>query len=255
MTSAVTIRPVTGLGEILSGEGLASNIAEAIRAMQIRLESHSILVVAQKVISKAESRFIDLRDVEPSDRARDIARASDKDPRLVELILRESSDVMRVRPHVLIVRHRLGYVMAHAGIDRSNVPMADGWERVLLLPEQPDESAASLRAALGQELGVEPGVIVSDSFGRAWRLGTVNVALGCAGVAAVRDRRGELDRDGRPLENTIVGWADAIAAAAGLVMGEAAEGHPVVLVEDLHCDAPPLPASALIRPIRDDLFT
>ena len=171
----------------------------------------------------------------------------------------ESSAVLRAVPNVLVVRHRLGHVMANAGIDRSNVPGHDGGngpqgEHVLLLPLAPDRSAEQLRERLHLAAGVRPGVIVSDSFGRPWRNGVVNVALGAAGVPSLIDRRGELDRHGRRLEVTQVAFADAVCAGAALVMGEASEGTPVVIVEGLRPRAPLCDVSALIRPLEQDLF-
>jgi coenzyme F420-0:L-glutamate ligase/coenzyme F420-1:gamma-L-glutamate ligase len=213
-----------------------------------------ILVVAQKIVSKAEGRFVDLATVTPSERAKVIAAKSLKDPRLVEVILGESQEIMRAAPNVLIVRHRLGCVMANAGVDFSNVRRVPGEERVLLLPANPDASADALRKSLEQGVGASMGVIVSDSFGRAWRNGVVNVALGAAGVPALLDRRGELDLYGRPLQVTEVGFADAVAAAAGLVMGEAQEGRPLVLVRGLSWQAPEREGRALLRPIEQDLF-
>jgi coenzyme F420-0:L-glutamate ligase/coenzyme F420-1:gamma-L-glutamate ligase len=250
MTSLV-IHPLGGIGEIEAGTDLADVLGAAVARCGLDLQAHDVLVVAQKVVSKAEERFVDLRDVEPSARARELAGATAKDARLVELILRESSEVLRARANVLIVRHRLGYVLAQAGIDRSNVP---GDERVLLLPVDPDASATSLRDALRARTGVDVGVVISDSFGRPWRLGTTNVAIGVAGVTALWDRRGERDRTGRALESTLVAWADAIAAAAGLLMGEAAESVPAVLVRGLACPAAPNPARTLVRPLDEDLF-
>ncbi|MGH8179827.1 MAG: coenzyme F420-0:L-glutamate ligase, partial [Steroidobacteraceae bacterium] len=174
-----------------------------------------------------------------------------KDPRVVELVLAESVEVLRAKPDVLIVRHRLGFVMANAGIDRSNV---GGRDRVLLLPADPDGSAESLRAAILKRFGIEVGVIICDSFGRPWRKGVTNVALGAAGVPSLLDRRGEPDRNGRRLEVTEVALADQLASAAGLLMGEGAESRPAVLVGGLTLQAPPVPAACLIRPLEEDLF-
>ena len=249
--NSLILHPLGGIGEIDAGADLAGVLCAAITRCGLDLQPHDLLVVAQKVVSKAEDRFVDLRGVEPSARALELAGTTDKDARLVELILRESSDVLRARPNVLIVRHRLGYVLAQAGIDRSNVP---GDERVLLLPIDPDASATSLRDALRASSGVDVGVVITDSFGRPWRLGTTNVAIGSAGIPSLWDRRGERDRAGRALESTLVAWADAIAAAAGLLMGEAAEGVPAVLVRGLACPAAPNPARSLVRPLDEDLF-
>jgi coenzyme F420-0:L-glutamate ligase/coenzyme F420-1:gamma-L-glutamate ligase len=246
-----SLRALPGIGEIPPGSDLAELLLGALAAAGLRLASQDVLVVAQKAVSKAEGRFVSLADVAPSPRARELAAVTGKDPRLVEVILGESTEVLRAKPNVLITRHRLGLVMAQAGIDRSNVP-GDG--RVLLLPLDPDRSAAALRQRLMAAQGVEVGVIVSDSFGRPWRLGTTNVAIGAAGVPALWDRRGEADREGRALETTQVAWADAVAAAAGLAMGEAAEGTPAVLVSGLRWSLPALPARALQRPLDEDMF-
>jgi coenzyme F420-0:L-glutamate ligase/coenzyme F420-1:gamma-L-glutamate ligase len=211
-------------------------------------------VFAQKVVSKAEGRFRDLADTVPSIRAQEIAALCGKDPRLVELVLQESSEVVRVAPNVLITRHRCGYVMANAGIDRSNTGAAPDAATVLLLPEDPDASARALRDRLAAHSGVAPGVIVSDSFGRPWRLGTVNVALGVCGLPAVVDQRGGRDRDGRTLLVTQVAVADAIAAGAGLALGEATEGTPMVHVRGFASHAACGDGRALVRPDHEDLF-
>jgi coenzyme F420-0:L-glutamate ligase/coenzyme F420-1:gamma-L-glutamate ligase len=248
---ALCVIALQGLPEVVPGQELGALLAPRLRVLDPPLARFDVLVVAQKIVSKAEGRFLELGSLQPSARAQELARVTGKDPRLVEAILSDSSEVLRARTGVIVARHRLGYVMAQAGVDRSNV---GGTDRVLLLPEAPDESAARLRAALAHLLGVAPGVIVSDSFGRPWRLGTINVALGAAGVPALWNRRGEHDRNGRPLETTEVAWADAVAAAAGLAMGEGAEGTPCVLVRGLSWSAPELPAQRLLRPIEDDLF-
>ena len=239
------------LGEIARGDALGALIASACAREAVELSDDDVLVIAQKVVSKAENRFLDLERVAPSAQAQELAAVTGKDPRLVEAILGEATEVLRAKPNVIVVRHRLGYVMAQAGIDRSNV---GGAERVLLLPESPDESAQRLRTRVAALTGVAPGVVISDSFGRPWRLGTTNVALGAAGVPSLVDRRGEPDRNGRPLESTEVAWADAVAAAAGLAMGEADEGTPCVVVRGLRWSAPDVPALGLVRPIDEDMF-
>jgi coenzyme F420-0:L-glutamate ligase/coenzyme F420-1:gamma-L-glutamate ligase len=220
------------------------------------LESGDVLVLAQKIVSKSEGRVRSLAGVAPSARAREVAAACGKDPRLVELVLAESTEILRVAPDVLIARHRCGYVMANAGIDRSNTgSRGDRDDLVLLLPEDPDASALALRERLAALCGVAPGVVVSDSFGRPWRLGTVNVALGVAGLPALVDQRGQVDRDGRTLLVTQIAVADAIAAGAGLAMGEAAESTPIALVRGYDCaSVPPGTGRALLRPRREDLF-
>ncbi len=255
---------VTGLPEIEPGADLASMIAAALEAREFALRPRDVLIVAQKIVSKAEGRLVELDSVVPSDEARRLARVTGKDPRLIEVILGETEEVVRAAPNVLIVRHRLGFVMANAGVDRSNVPAsraatgpreaAAPRERALLLPHDPDRSAARLRERLTERFGTPLAVIVSDSFGRPWRRGVVNVALGSAGLPSLVDRRGERDRNGRALEMTEVAFADAIAAGAALVMGEAAEGTPLVLARGLEWNAPERDASELLRPKSEDLF-
>jgi coenzyme F420-0:L-glutamate ligase/coenzyme F420-1:gamma-L-glutamate ligase len=252
--SPLTLTGLSGLPEVVPGDDLAGMIAGALRKLGLVALAADVLVVAQKIVSKAEGRLVDLAGVLPGARARELAAITGKDARLVELILSESAEVLRARPDVLIVRHRLGFVMANAGIDRSNLAGGAGPEQVLLLPKDPDASAAALRAALAARLGVAPGVIISDSFGRPWRRGVVNVALGAAGIAALVNRRGEPDRGGRRLEVTEVASADALAAAAGLVMGEAAEGIPAVLIRGFGTPAPACDARSLLRPLEEDLF-
>lgn len=249
--TSFSLHALPGIGEILPGCDLAAVLLEALSRTGLVLAPQDVLVVAQKAVSKAEGRFVSLEEVEPSPRALELAGITGKDARLVEVILGESTEVLRASPNVLITRHHLGLVMAQAGVDRSNVP---GAGRVLLLPADPDSSAASLRERLASAGGVEVGVIVSDSFGRPWRLGTTNVAIGAAGVPALWDRRGETDREGRTLETTQVAWADAVAAAAGLAMGEAAEGMPAVLVRGLRFALPPQSARTLLRPLDEDMF-
>jgi len=254
--AALTLIALPDIGHIEPGADLAAAILASLARCQETLRDGDVLVVAQKVVSKAESRYVDLRDVEPSERALELAREVDKDARLVELVLRESSDVVRKRRGLLIVAHRLGLVLANAGIDRSNIAQSDGSDRVLLLPEDPDVSAARLRAELGARTGTHVGVIVSDSLGRPFRRGTVGVAIGAAGVASLIDLRGTPDLFGRKLEDTEVALADEIAAAAGIVMGQAAEALPAVLVRGVPrpANAVHRAASALARAREEDLF-
>lgn len=248
---AIEIHALHAIGEVEAGSELAPLLGAALDALGLRLQPSDVVVVTQKIVSKAENRFVSLEGVVPGEEALRLARVTGKDPRLVERVLAESAAVVRAAPNVLITRHRLGYVMANAGIDRSNVGPSD---QVLLLPEDPDHSAAQLRRGLGLRYGVEPAVVISDSFGRPWRNGVVNVALGSSGLLALADRRGEMDRQGRPLEVTQVAVADLIASAAGLAMGEAAEGIPAVLVRGAVLRPGSVPASALIRPLDQDLF-
>jgi coenzyme F420-0:L-glutamate ligase/coenzyme F420-1:gamma-L-glutamate ligase len=249
---ALSIYPLHGLGEINPGDDLAQLLGATLDAQALRPNAYDVLIIAQKAVSKAENRYVELETVRVSREAERLAKVTSKDARLVTLILSESSVVLRAKPGVLIVRHRLGYVMANAGIDRSN--LSGGADRVLLLPEDPDGSAARLRGDLGARWGVAPAVVISDSFGRPWRKGVTNVALGAAGLPALIDRRGEMDRNGRRLEVTEVAFADLIASAAGLLMGEGAESIPAVLVRGLAWSAPVQPAGALVRPSQEDLF-
>lgn len=214
------------------GDDLARVIRASLEQNGIRLEDGDILVIAQKIISKAEGRQIALDTIQPRERAQELARLTDKDPRLVELILRESNQVLRYRPGLIIVEHRLGFVCANAGIDRSNVSQgeAPGEESVLLLPENPDLSAGSIRASLEASCGVSLGVLVVDSHGRAWRNGTVGISIGLSGLPAVVDLRGEPDLFGYRLQVTEIAAADELAAGASLLMGQAGEGRPVIHV-------------------------
>ena len=236
------------------GDDLAALIGDGLARAERVLVDGDVVVVAQKIVSKAEGRFADLADVTPSARARELAAQCDKDPRLVELILTESSEVLRWRPGLLIVVHRLGMVLANAGIDRSNVAAGGDSERVLLLPLDPDATCARLRAALAERTGADVAVIINDSVGRAWRGGTVGIALGAAGVAVLDDQRQRPDLFGRPLEVSIEAVADELAAAASLVQGQADEGTPVALIRGFARPGPHAPAGALVRPRDEDLF-
>jgi coenzyme F420-0:L-glutamate ligase/coenzyme F420-1:gamma-L-glutamate ligase len=250
----LTLTALAGIGEVEAGADLARLLADALGRAGIRIEPGDVLVVAQKIVSKSEGRRIALADVEPSARACELAGVTGKDPRLVELMLRESKEVLRAKRDVLILEHRLGFVMAGAGVDQSNVPHAPGGPAALLLPVDPDASARRLRRDLGVLLGVEPGVIVNDSFGRAWRNGVTGIAIGVAGIPALVDLRGRPDREGRPLEVTQVAAADELAAAASLLMGQADEGVPVVLARGFPYMQGDGTALELVRPRAEDLF-
>jgi coenzyme F420-0:L-glutamate ligase/coenzyme F420-1:gamma-L-glutamate ligase len=239
---------------VAAGDDLSAMTAAALQRAELRLQPADVLVFAQKVVSKAEGRRVDLATVTPSERALELSRTVLKDPRLVELVLRESRRVVRVAPDVLIVEHRLGLVMANAGIDQSNVAEPGSADFALLLPEDPDSSAARLRVGIGKLTGCEPGVIISDSFGRPWRIGTVGVAIGCAGVASTLDLRGKADLFGRALRVTVVGHADELAAAASILMGQASEARPVILIRGAAPHEPHQPAVTLQRPPEQDLF-
>jgi len=256
MTVATRIELIglPGLPMVSPGDDLAGLLARAFDRADLRPSAGDVLVVAQKIVSKAEDRFVDLATVRPSERASRIAAEIGKDSRLVEVIIAESVRIVRQRPGLLITEHRLGYVMANAGVDLSNVAPPDGRERALLLPRDPDRSAEALRDRLSARFGCALGVIINDSFGRPWRRGTVGVALGAAGLPALVDLRGRPDLFGRAMQTSHVGLADEIAAAASLVMGQAAEGLPAVLVRGLAWTGPPSPARTLVRPEQEDLF-
>jgi coenzyme F420-0:L-glutamate ligase/coenzyme F420-1:gamma-L-glutamate ligase len=250
----LTLRALPGLPRVAPGDDLGRLIAAALARAGLALADGDVLVVTSKILSRAEGRFVDLASVTPSAAALDLAHASGKDPRLVELILRESRAVSRVGPNVIIVRHRLGLVSANAGIDQSNAqppeapPGSGPW--VLLLPESPDASAERIRRALHPGIGV----VVSDSLGRPFRLGTVGAAVGVAGLPALWDRRGERDLGGRVLEQTITALADQVAAAADLVAGQAAEGRAVVHVRGLQFPVGEHAVGELLRPVDEDLY-
>lgn len=251
----ISILPVTGVGEIVPGTDLALALTTALDSdSEAALIDGDVLVVTQKIVSKAEDRYLDLCDVIPSSEAEELAITTRKDPRLVEMVLRESEAVVRSAPFVLITRHRLGMVMANAGIDQSNLGPG-GEDRILLLPLDPDASAEAIRDTVYRHTGKSVAVVISDSFGRPWRNGVVNVAIGAAGLASIVDERGKADRNGRILGVTQIALADAIASAAGLIMGEAAEGIPAAIVRgiELHA-ADASPAKALLRPAAEDLF-
>ncbi len=250
----LTIAALGGMPRVAPGDDLAALLIAALEGNGIAPAARDILVVTSKIVSKAEGRYLDLASLEPSERARELSQITRKDARLVEAILSEATEVIRAKPNVLIVGTRHGLVMANAGIDQSNLSDAEHGRRVLLLPRAPDDSARRLKERLDAHFGVEMGVIVSDSVGRAWRLGTVGLAIGAAGVPSLWDRRGEKDLSGRPLEVTEVAFADAVAAIAVLAMGEAAEGRPAALVRGLDWSAPEKPAAALVRPRAEDLF-
>ena len=254
MPLSLTLTAVPHIPHIQPGDNIAEIILRALATADLPLQNGDILVIAQKIISKAEGRSVNLADVRPGEQAHEVAAQTAKDPRLVELILQESDEISRLKEGVLIVRHRLGFTSANAGIDRSNVSQPDGEERVLLLPLDPDGSAAAIRAVIEAQAGVLVGVIVSDSHGRPFRQGNVGVAIGVAGMPALWDRRGEFDLYGYELQHTTVAVADEIAAAAGLLMGQANEGMPVVLVRGLQLPTLKGRAQDLVRPKAMDLY-
>ncbi len=262
---SLILTPLIGIPFIRRDDNLADIILKALGENNISLQDNDILVCAQKIVSKAEGRAVNLSTVMPSQRARELAKRTEKDPRLVELILQESTDVLRTRVGVIIVEHKLGFICANAGIDHSNVnpslfqgEAAEGVgereEYVLLLPENPDQSAQNLRTQIEEQTGKQIGILIIDSHGRAWRNGTVGVAIGIAGLPGLEDLRGKPDLFGHKLQVTQVGAADELAAAASLVMGQAAEGTPVVHVRGFPYPLRESSLNELIRPKEQDLF-
>jgi coenzyme F420-0:L-glutamate ligase/coenzyme F420-1:gamma-L-glutamate ligase len=249
------LTPLAGLPIIKPGDDLADLIADVIKHAEMNLADGDILVIAQKIISKSEDRFVNLNDISPSERAIELAQHVDKDARLIELVIEESKSILRYRSGTIIVEHRLGFVCANAGIDHSNVRKdndSDQW--VLLLPENPDCSADGIRRSLEKWSNKRIGVMVIDSHGRAWRLGTVGVAIGLSGIPGIEDLRGDADMFGRSLRVTQVGVADELAAAASLMMGQAAEGTPVVHVRGFPYPLREGSLQELLRPEEEDLF-
>jgi coenzyme F420-0:L-glutamate ligase/coenzyme F420-1:gamma-L-glutamate ligase len=262
---SLALTPLHGIPLIRHGDNLADIVVRALSENKIELQDDDILVFAQKIVSKAEGRTVNLTTVTPSQRALELARKTEKDPRVVELILRESNEVLRTRTGAIIVEHKLGFVCANAGIDHSNVspplPSGEGLgvrenaeEWVLLLPAEPNRSAEKMREEIQSETGKRVGILIIDSHGRAWRNGTVGVAIGIAGLPGVEDLRGRPDLFGYKLQVTQVGVADELAAAASLAMGQAAEGTPVVHVRGFPYPLRDGSVRELIRPKAEDLF-
>jgi coenzyme F420-0:L-glutamate ligase/coenzyme F420-1:gamma-L-glutamate ligase len=257
VAATLSLHALVGFPRVRPGDDLAALIARSLEAMQLELEQGDVLVVTSKVCARAEGRFVDLARVEPSARALQLARQVNKDPRIVELVLGESSAVSRVANGVLIVRHRLGFVCANAGIDFSNAAPGDmrgAGPFALLLPSDPDGDAQRIRAQLESRSGAALGVVISDSHGRPFRLGSVGIAVGVSGLPALLQQVGRADLDGRPLEATVTALADQVAAAADLVAGQADEGRAVVLVRGLAFGALASSARELIRPQQQDLY-
>jgi len=252
----LTLTPLPGIPLIAPGDDLVQIIQESLPRLGLSLQEGDILVLAQKIVSKAQGRLVDLTTVETSQEALRLADQIDKDPRILELVLRESKEVLRTRPGTIIVEHRLGFVCANAGIDHSNVAgdAAGGEEWVLLLPEDPDAAACAIRQGLEAASGVRLGVMIIDSHGRAWRQGTVGVAIGLSGLPGLADLRGQADLFGYRLRITQVGVADELAAAASLVMGQAAEGTPAVHVRGFPYPLREGSLRELLRPKDQDLF-
>ena len=249
----LTLTALPDIDEIVPNDDIGMVACRALTAANIEPQAGDILAIAQKIVSKAEKRFVSLSTIEPSDRAIEVADQTNKDPRLVELILQQATEISRMRKGVLITRHKLGFVSANSAIDRSNVPQNDAADRVLLLPENPDRSAKQIRNTILQTTGVEIGVVITDTHGRPHRLGAIGVAIGIAGLQAVADRRGEYDRYGYELKASQLAVADEIAAAASLLMGAAAESNPIIHIRGLKLTGSGQ-ASDLYRPPHLDLY-
>ena len=253
---ALTFVALEGLPEVRPGDDLVSLMLDAVGrdAGFGALDDGDVLVLAQKIVSKSEDRFVALDSVEPGSEAIELAARCRKDPRLVELVLRESTGIVRVAPNVLIARHRLGFVVANAAIDQSNVPGSEA--RALLLPIDPDASARRFVDAVRERLGVRVAVLIADSFGRPWRQGVCGVCVGCAGLESLVDLRGHADREGRSLQVTQLAIADQLCAGASMVLGEASEGTPLVRVRGVPAAylRTSRGARELVRPIGEDLF-
>ena len=254
MAAELTLRALDGVPMVKAGDDLAAIILDALSASGQSLRDGDVVVLAQKIVSKAEGRMVELSGIAPSAKAIEIAAQSDKDPRVVELILQESDEILRVRPGAVIVGHRLGFVAANAGIDQSNIGNGPEDDRVLLLPLDPDGTCARLRGELKARAGVDVVVMIIDSIGRAWRNGTVGTAIGLSGMAGLLDLRTKPDMFGRPLKTSELGLADELASAASLIMGQASEGRPIVLARGVPYARREGNAHELIRPKEIDLF-
>ena len=259
----LSLTPLQNIPIIRQDDNLADILVDSLQSSNVQLQKDDILVIAQKIVSKAEGRTVNLAAISPSVRAVEFAQQADKDPRIVELMLQESNEVLRVRKGTIIVEHKLGFVCANAGIDHSNIspPLAHAGksrveteEYVLLLPEDPDRSARNIRERVKQKTGINIGVMIIDSHGRAWRNGTVGICIGLSGLPALVDERGWKDLFGYTLKITVVGVADELAAAASLMMGQAAEGIPAIHVRGFPYPLSEGSLKELIRPKEQDLF-
>jgi len=252
-TPQIALYALPGIPNMQAGDNIAHIILEALKRAALALQDNDVLVVTQKIVSKAEGNAVNLDTVIPSKRAQDLAEATRKDPRLVEVILQGSRNVVRQREGLLVMETKHGWICANAGVDRSNVAGPEG-NIALPLPVDPDASARAIRAELIEATGADIAVIISDTHGRAWRLGALNLALGVAGMAPIADLRGQTDRFGYVLRSTTVARADELAAAAGLVTGQAAEGLPVVLIRGANYPRGDGRAVDMQRPANKDLF-
>ncbi|MBX3510151.1 MAG: coenzyme F420-0:L-glutamate ligase [Hyphomonadaceae bacterium] len=250
----ITLHPIEGIPLVKAGDDVCGLILQASRERSFVFERGDVLVITQKIVSKADGLFVDLATVRPGARAQEIAAIHGGDPRYIEVILGESASVVVVRPNLLITQHVSGAVMANAGVDRSNVESPSGQEIVIVLPRDPDAAACHLLEAFRARLGFEIAIVLSDSWGRPWRLGTTGGALGAAGIATLRDLRGMPDLFGAPLRHSMQAVGDELAAAANLVMGQAAEAVPAVVVRGFAFEGGDAGARALQRPREQDVF-
>jgi coenzyme F420-0:L-glutamate ligase/coenzyme F420-1:gamma-L-glutamate ligase len=251
---SLTLTPLQKIPLIRQGDNLADILVKSLYETKIELQDDDILVLAQKIVSKSEGRMVNLATVTPSPYALELSEKSGKDPRIAELMLQETAEILRVRQGSIVVEHKLGFVCANAGIDQSNVKGDDDDEYALLLPTDPDRSAKGIRDAIGKMTGKKIGVMIIDSHGRAWRIGTVGICIGLSGLPALVDERGWQDLFGYTLKITIVAVADELAAAASLMMGQAAEGTPVVHVRGFPYPLGEGSLKELIRPKEQDMF-
>lgn len=253
---SLTLTPLENIPLIRRDDNLADIVLKSLQDTGLELQDNDILVLTQKIVSKAEGRKVNLATISPSLHAVELAKQTEKDPRIVELMLKESNEILRIRIGTVIVEHRLGFICANAGIDHSNVAgtgdSAEEW--VLLLPEDPDRSCALIRKEIESKTGKHIGVVIIDSHGRAWRNGSVGVAIGMSGVPGIVDKRGDKDLFGYTLRITVIGAADELAAAASLVMGQASEGTPVVHVRGFPYPLGEGSLKELIRPKDQDMF-
>jgi coenzyme F420-0:L-glutamate ligase / coenzyme F420-1:gamma-L-glutamate ligase len=254
MSRHITMTALSGIPAIAAGDDLVSVVAEALYFSQQEIGEGDVIVIAQKIVSKAEGRFAELSTVMPSTEARKLAQETQKDARFVQLVMNESSKIVRSAPNVLISTHKSGHTAANAGIDQSNVEQSANHDRVLLLPEDSDASAKAFRQGLKERFGYDVAIIICDSFGRPWRVGTVGFAIGCAGFAAVEDQCGDKDMNGRALEATFIARADELAAAASILMGQGAEATPVVLIKGAPIKKSEMTSRDLLRVDSEDLF-
>jgi coenzyme F420-0:L-glutamate ligase / coenzyme F420-1:gamma-L-glutamate ligase len=255
--AGISVAPLRGMPMFAQGMSLAQEILAAAERCGEELRDGDVVVLAQKIVSKAEGRLVQLADVVPGDEARRIAGETGREAEVVQLILDESAEILRATPAAVIARHRTGHVLANAGIDASNVEGGDSGA-VLLWPVDPDASARTIRAEIARVAGVRPAVLIADSMGRAWRIGTVGTAIGCAGVRVLDDQRGKAqDLFGRTLQATVIAIADSIAAMASLAMGEGAEGTPAAILRGAErwvMDEDGPGAASGLRPVTEDMF-